>query len=68
MTVSEVEHAGQLQALLFVDIDAKEEFPLQLSDLVLGVWAALFAGALATYGAVKEGGELTWILQSTPEP
>lgn len=48
MTVGEVEHAGQLQTLLFVDVDAEEELSLQLSDLVFGIRAALFAGALAT--------------------
>ena len=48
LTVGEVEHARQLQTLLFVDVHAEEELPLQLPDLVLGVGAALFAGALAT--------------------
>lgn len=46
LTVGEVEHARQLQALLFVDVHAEEELPLQLADLVLGVGAALFSGGL----------------------
>lgn len=37
-----------MQTLLFVDVDAEEELSLQLSDLVFGIRAALFAGALAT--------------------
>lgn len=65
MTVGEVEHTGQLQALLFVDVDAEEELPLQLPDLVLGVGAALFPGALATCGGRKKWGvSQVWGLQS----
>lgn len=70
MTVGEVEHARELQALLFVDVHAEEELPLQLPDLVLGVGAALFSGALATCRGrrKRQGVSQVWGLQPTPEP
>lgn len=53
LAVGEVQHPGQLQPLLFVDVDVEEEFPLQLPDLEFRVGAALLPRPGSTWG--KEG-------------
>lgn len=44
LTVGQVQHAGKLKPFLFVDVNVKEEFPLQLSNLKLGIWTPLLPG------------------------
>ena len=45
LSVGEVQHSRQLKPLFFVDVNIKEELPLQLSNLKFGVRASLLPGA-----------------------
>lgn len=45
LAVGEVEHSGELQPFLLVDVNVEEEFPLQLSNLELRIWTPLLPGA-----------------------
>lgn len=45
LAVGEVQHSRELQPFLFVDVNVKEEFPLQLANLKLGVRTPLLPGA-----------------------
>lgn len=45
LAVGEVQHSRKLQPFLLVYVNVKEEFPLQLADLELGVWTPLLPGS-----------------------
>ena len=49
LAVGEVQHSGQLKPFLFVDVNVEEEFPLQLSNLKLGVWTPLLPCARSAW-------------------
>lgn len=46
LAICEVQHSGQLESFLFVDVHAEEKFPFQDSNLVLGIRTPLFPGSL----------------------
>lgn len=54
LAVGEVQHSGKLKPLLFVDVNVKEELPLQLSNLKLGVWTPLLPRARSAW---RRGGK-----------
>lgn len=53
LAVGEVQHSGKLQPLFFVDVNVKEELPLQLSDLKLGVGTPLLPCARSAWRKKK---------------
>lgn len=43
LAVGEIQHSGELEPFLFVDVNVEEELPLQLSDLKFGIGTPLLS-------------------------